>query len=217
MNAQTATLPFSATGPDEAPFIAALRAGEQAAFAALVRQHSGRVLSVTRRILGNEEDARDATQETFLAAFRAMNGFCGAARLSTWLHRIAVNCAFMKLRASPARRLEQPLEHALREDGPGLAPVAHLAAEDDCADAHLERRQLGEDLRAAISRLPESYRAVLLLRDIEELDTEEAARLLGISPTNVKVRLHRARLALRKLLAESPRAGDAVYGRASRG
>lgn len=170
--------------------LGALRAGQQAAFSALVREHSGRVMAVVRRILRDEEDARDASQETFLCAFRAIHGFTGASRLSTWLHRIAVNCALMKLRAAAGR----PTEPA-----PEDLPAAPLA---DGPEARIERKQLGTRLRAAILQLPEGHRMVLLLRDVEELDTEETARQLQISPTNVKVRLHRARATLRRLLEE---------------
>lgn len=209
MDAQATRLPAaSGRGEDDSLFLAALRAREEAAYAALVRRYRGRVLSVTRRILRDEEEARDATQETFLLAFRAMDRFCGAARLSTWLHRIAVNCALMKLRAAASRRLDQPVQEALREGLLAGALHPYLAGGDPqrAGDAGLERRQLGQDLNAAIARLPESYRAVLLLRDVEELDTGETARRLGISPANVKVRLHRARLTLRRMLC-----GGAVY------
>jgi RNA polymerase sigma-70 factor (ECF subfamily) len=154
---------------------------------------------VVRRLLRNEQDAQDATQEAFLNAFKHLDDFDGSARLSTWLHRIAVNAALMRLR-SQRRRPEQPIEPQLpRFDAEGeheQAPWAWAAR----ADAALGSAELRKAVRAAIDSLPDLYRDVLLLRDIEELSTEEAAHALGISVAASKTRLHRARLALRERL-----------------
>jgi RNA polymerase sigma-70 factor, ECF subfamily len=185
--------------PDtESALIERLRAQEEAACEELVRVHSGRLLSVARRMLRNEEDARDAVQEGFLSAFRAIQRFNGDCRLSTWLHRIVVNAALMKIRTR-SRRPEESIEDMLPrflEDG------HHAEATSDwgSANALLEQRETRERVRAAIDRLPESYRTVLMLRDIEELDTAETAQFLGLTPNTVKIRLHRARQALAKVL-----------------
>lgn len=192
---------------DEAALVAALRANDAVAYEALVRQHLPRLLVVTRRILGNEEDARDAVQDAFVSAFKSILTFDGAARLATWLHRIAVNAALMKLR-SRKRRPEQSIEALLPrflDDGHQADPPAPWS---DNAHQLLARRETREQVRAAIDRLPESYRTVLLLRDIEELDTEETARLLGVNEGVVKTRLHRARQALRTLLDPLVRGDD---------
>src|SRR5687768_15183241 len=98
MQATTTTTTTSAPPTDDADLLAPLRAGEAAAFETLVRRHGGRLLSVARRIVGNDEDAHDVLQDTFLAAFKALEGFDGRSQLSSWLHRIAVNCALQKLR-----------------------------------------------------------------------------------------------------------------------
>jgi RNA polymerase sigma-70 factor (ECF subfamily) len=191
---------------DEAALLAGLRAGDGAAFESLVRAHGGNLLATARRFLRHEEDARDVVQEAFLAAFKAIQGFDGRARLSTWLHRIAVNAALQKLRSR--RRQEQPIEPLLPQflpDGHQANPAAEWP---EPADAVLQRRELFALVHACIDRLPEAYRSVLLLRDIEELDTEETARLLGVNPGVVKTRLHRARQALRVLLDPHLR-GDA--------
>jgi RNA polymerase sigma-70 factor, ECF subfamily len=185
---------------DEEALVVRLRAGEDAAFAVLVRAHAGRLLAVARRILRSEEEARDALQDAFLQAFRAIGKFEGQARLSTWLHRIVVNACLMRLR-SRSRKPEQPLEELLPrfyEDGHRIDPGAPWRSAD--ADP-VEQRQLAELVRGAIDRLPEIHRNVLLLRDIEGLDAEETARLLEVKTDTVKVRLHRARQALRALLA----------------
>jgi RNA polymerase sigma-70 factor (ECF subfamily) len=183
---------------DEA-LIAGLRRGDPEVCEALVRAEGPALLAVTRRILRHEEDARDAVQDAFLAAFRGADRFEGAARLSTWLHRIAVNAALMKLR-SRRRRPEESIEDLLPqflEDGHHVRDPAEWCA----PEVLLERREDRERVRAAIDRLPDEYRAVLVLRDLEDLDTSEAARLLGLSEAGVKTRLHRARQALRGLLA----------------
>jgi RNA polymerase sigma-70 factor (ECF subfamily) len=185
--------------PDpEAVLLARLRNGEERAFEELVRATSPRLLATLRRFLHDEAEAGDALQETFLAAFRALPRFDGRARLSTWLHRIAVNAALMRLR-SRRRRPEQSIDEWL--------PV--FDASGHWAEGAPERRRPDELLDAAarnarvrrcIDRLPEPHRSVVLLRDIEQLDTEETARALGVSADAVKMRLHRARQALRTLL-----------------
>jgi RNA polymerase sigma-70 factor (ECF subfamily) len=188
----------SAAKGDEV-LLARLRAGDAAAYEELVRSHGGRMLAVARRFLRSEEDARDAVQEAFLAAFRGVERFEGNARLSTWLHRITVNAALMRLRTR-RRKPEQPIDELLPgfvEDGHMRAPASPWRSE---ALDPVERRQLASLLAEAVESLPESYRNVLLLRDIEELDTEETAQAMGISPGAVKTRLHRARQALRGLL-----------------
>jgi RNA polymerase sigma-70 factor (ECF subfamily) len=186
----------------DAALLVRLRAGDPAAFETLVRTHGGRLLAVARRLLRDEEDARDALQEAFVNAFKGLAAFEGESRLSTWLHSIVVNAALMRLRRR-RRKPEQALDDFLPtflEDGHQARPPAPWRA-----DAHrlVEQRETREFVHAAIDRLPESYRTVLILRDVEELDTEASARALGITPNLVKVRLHRARQALRTLL--SPR------------
>jgi RNA polymerase sigma-70 factor (ECF subfamily) len=186
-------------GVDERALIARLRAGENAAFEQLIRAYGGRLLAVARRFLPVEEDARDAVQEAFTSAFRSIERFEGNARLSTWLHRIVVNAALMKLRTR-RRKPEQSIEDLL----PGFLEDGHLERPvSPWRKSGLERLELDElrvVMHEKIQALPESYRNVLLLRDIEELDTQETAELMGISEGAVKTRLHRARLALRELL-----------------
>jgi RNA polymerase sigma-70 factor (ECF subfamily) len=157
------------------------------------------LLRVARRFLRSEEDARDVVQDAFVSAFRSMARFESGARLSTWLHRIVVNAALMKLRTQ-RRRPEEDIEEYLprfREDG---HPVQRSENWVETADTILERTELRQIVRDSIDALPDTYREVLLLRDIEELSTEEAAEALGVTPNAVKIRLHRARQALRTLL-----------------
>jgi len=190
-----------------------LRGGDEAAFEQLVRDQGGRMLAVARRYLRSEEDARDAVQDAFCSAFRAMSSFQGGSSLATWLHRIVVNACLMKLRAR-SHRPEEPIEHLLPtfdDTGHSRTPYEPWAPEPERALLSKETR---ETVRAAIGRLPDSYRTVLLLRDIEDLDTEEVAALLGTTSNAVKIRLHRARQALRTLLAPSFERTPAAAARA---
>jgi RNA polymerase sigma-70 factor (ECF subfamily) len=184
---------------DEPALVAALRRGEEWAFEAMVRVYGGRLLAVARRISGNEEDARDALQSAYLSAFQGIDRFEGSCQLSTWLHRIVVNMALMRLRTRRRKPEEQmeTLLPAFQEDGHHVEQFSEWAAP---ADVLLERADARAAVRSCIAQLPDAYRQVLLLRDIEELSTDEAARLLGATPAAVKVRLHRARQALSTLL-----------------
>ena len=193
-------MPSDATpAPDEPQLLERLRAGEESAYEELVRSYGGRLLAGARRFLRVGEDARDAGQDAFLSAFRSIDRFEGQAVLSTWLHRIIVNASLMKLRTR-RRKPEHPIEDLLPgylEDGHLERPASPWRTEEmDQA----ERNELRGLVLDRIHSLPDGHRNVLLLRDIEGLDTEEAAELLGISPGAVKTRLHRARQALRELL-----------------
>lgn len=186
---------------DEQALLAGLRSGADGAFETLVRTTSARLLAVARRIVGSEEDARDVLQEAYTSAFRALPRFEGQAKLSTWLHRIVVNTALMRLRTRK-RKPEEPIEPllpAFKEDGHQATAAVEWA---DGADVALERSETRAFVRAQIDKLPDTYRTVLLLRDIEELSTSEVAVMLSTSENAVKIRLHRARQALRALLDE---------------
>jgi RNA polymerase sigma-70 factor (ECF subfamily) len=193
------TAPIQTTAVPTDPLVARLRAGEEAAFEELVRTYSGRLLAISRRILSSPEDARDVVQETFLAAFQSLDRFRGDSKLLTWLSRIAVNHSLMKLRTR-RRKPENPIDDLLPTFLPDGHQVRSSARWDVSIDTDVERREVFGLVRSAIDELPENYRTVLLLRDIEELTTEEAAEMLGITSNTVKVRLHRARQALRTLL-----------------
>jgi RNA polymerase sigma-70 factor (ECF subfamily) len=196
-----------AAAADEKALLDRLRAGDDDAYEELVRAYAGRLLAVARRYLPVEEDARDAVQDAFLSAFRAVDRFEGNARLSTWLHRIVVNASLMKLRTR-RRKPETPIDDLL----PGFLEDGHLdepASEwRELSDEALARKQTRALIQVAVDQLPDSYRNVLQLRDIEGFDTEETARAMGISANAVKTRLHRARQALRGLLEPELRRGE---------
>ena len=193
-------VPLRPSEPDEASLLAGLRAGDEAAYETLLRAYSGRMLAVARRFMGSEDDAQEAVQEAFVSAFKAMDRFEGDARISTWLHRIVVNACLMKLRTR-RRRPEESIDDLL----PRFAENGHLetsASGWEGADSLMVRDETRRVVRTAIERLPDAYRTVLLLRDIEEFDTEQTATALELTKAAVKTRLHRARQALRQLLEE---------------
>ena len=178
--------------------MAGLRRGDEAAFELLVHSYGGRLLQVARRFL-KEEDARDALQEALLSAFRSIGRFDGKAKISTWLHRIVVNAALMRLRKKSTQMEEslEPLLPTFLEDGhrAGLG-----ASWPENPEEVVGRSQVRDVVRQAIDSLPVNYRTVVLLRDIEELSGAETGELLGLTANAVKVRLHRARQALREIL-----------------
>jgi RNA polymerase sigma-70 factor (ECF subfamily) len=182
----------------ERDLLARLRRGDEAAYDHVVRTYGPRLLGLARRLVGNDEDARDVLQDAFASAFRGLAGFAGDARLSTWLHRIVVNRALMTLRTR-RRRPEHPIEDLLPAFESNGHHRGHYASWAD-PDRALERRETRDLVRAQIDRLPDNYRAVIVLRDLEELDTAETARALGLTENAVKIRLHRARQALRSML-----------------
>lgn len=195
--------PPVAANPEDGILLARLRSGDESAFEELVNENGGRMLSTARRLVRGEDDAHDVVQEAFLLAFRSLPAFEGRSRLSTWLHRIVINVALIKLR-SRKRRPEVSIEEQLpRFDASGHRVVeAHDVMDVTPAD-ELHRERMLRLMRQCMERLPESYRVVLMLRDIEDLTTEEAAEAVGIKTVALKVRLHRARQALKTLLQKA--------------
>ena len=185
----------------QAQLIEGLRRGDDA-FEQLVRQYGGRLLATARRVLHNEDDARDAVQEAFVSAFRALPRFRADAKLSTWLHRIVMNAALMKLR-SAGRHPEvsiEPLLPTFDEEGRHAKPVESLSISTEQVLQSKETRAM---VRSCIEQLPTQYHEVILLRDINELDTAEVAAMLHVTENAVKIRLPRARQALMTLLIQA--------------
>jgi RNA polymerase sigma-70 factor, ECF subfamily len=185
----------------DATLVDRLKAGSSQAFEEMVRKFGGRLLATARRYLRTDHDAQDAVQDTFLCAFRSISAFKGDSHLSTWLHRIVINSALMHLRA----RKHHPDSVELNVEE--LLPQFDWSGNwlDGCsfnmpADFSLEVAETRSLVRQCIDRLPDSYRIVLVLRDIDDLDTADVAGLLGLKANAVKVRLHRARQALKALI-----------------
>ena len=167
--------------------------GDRAAFATLVERHERRVYNIALRMTGREEDARDATQDAFLAVLRKLSTFRGEAAFTTWLHRVTVNACYDVLR----RRRRQPmLEREIGDDRP--------AAEPPPVPDHADASDLSIDVQRALLQVPEDFRVVMILHDVRDLPEDEVARVLGIPVGTVKSRLHRGRIALARALGVRP-------------
>ena len=183
---------------EEATLLASARAGDSAAFECLVMPHWDALLRVTQRILRNREDAEDAVQTAFLDAFRNLNGFHGRSQFSSWLTRIAMNAAFMRLRVSRRKR-ETSLDE-VTETGEARARFHLVETRPNPEQEYLSKE--GRVLVAkGLKKLRPLYVEVLHLRNVQELSAKEIARILELPVGTVKARLHRARTKLARTCA----------------
>lgn len=183
-----------------------LRAGDGTALEPLMERFASRVYRVAHGVTGNAPDAEEVVQDVFLTLFRKAASFEGRAALGTWLYRIAVNTALNKRRGKRSQ-VEEPLEDHLPQytaDGHREGDRSFLLADwSQMPDEVLLSREGRGIVRAAVECLPAHYRVVLVLRDVEELSSEEVAEIVGDSVASVKSRLHRARMALREQLTRT--------------
>jgi RNA polymerase sigma-70 factor, ECF subfamily len=189
---------------NEEALITASKRGDTAALDELVRAHQGRVYAFAMRMCRNVEDARDILQETFLGMVRSLREFREESKFSTWLYRIASNACLKKRRRGvhdPTPDQELSLDALMpHPDSEGRKPEIADWSED--AEQTLLRGELSQRMEAAIEKLPREYKIVLVLRDVEGFSAEETAEMLRLSVAAVKSRLHRARLFVRRELAE---------------
>jgi RNA polymerase sigma-70 factor (ECF subfamily) len=194
---------------DESALVAKARAGDSAAFNELVTHYERKIFRLAKHITQSDEDAEDVLQEAFLKAYEHLPDFQGQSKFYTWIVRIAVNESLMKLRKRKSDRtvpLDEPLDTG--ED----VVVREIAVWEDDPEKKYSREELAKILDEAVQSLRQAFRTVFVLRDIEELSTEETAEALGISVPAVKSRLLRARLQLReKLTRLFKRKGDNVF------
>jgi len=187
----------------ETVLVERLRGGDPAALEDLMERYTPRVFRVARGITRTDADAEEVVQDVFLTLARKIDGFEGRAALGTWIYRVTTNAALLKRRGKRAQ-LEVSLEEhlpAFKEDGHREGDRSFLLADwSRTPEAELLDGEARAVLSRAIDAMPETYRAVLVLRDVEELSNEEAAEILGESVSSVKSRLHRARMALREQL-----------------
>ncbi len=189
------------TGQPVDLLVEAFRQGKPGAFEAIVRAHQDRVYSFCARMLANREDALDAAQEVFLSAWRNLSGFRGEAALSTWLLRIAANRCLNRIRGRKSlseRETPWPEPAGGDDDRIVFQPPGE---EGDRPDRIAETREMGEILSEALSRLDPLSRWIVLLSDVEGFSYEEVAALAEVPTGTVKSRLHRARMALRRMLS----------------
>jgi len=177
--------------------IARARDGDDEAFGRLVAATHADVFTLAFRLTGNRHDAADVVQETYLRAYRSFGKFRGDAKLSTWLHRITLNCA-SDLLGGRSRHHHEELEH---DDVPEARDGHH-------PESSVDNGELRADLLDALDQLPGGLRAVVVLRDVYDLPHAEIGEHLGISSTAAKVRLHRARTKLRSAIEESARSDE---------
>lgn len=183
--------------------------GDVEAFEELVIRHERRVYSLALRLTESSHDAQDVTQQVFLSAMKNLQGFRGAAAFSTWLTSIAAHAALKLIRKRRGLR-HTSLDAAFETDGNSELPHPEFIADwRETPDQLAQRSETSQLLDNAMAALPAGHRAVFLLRDVEGLSVEDTARTLGLSRANVKVRLLRARLALREQLTR-------VFGHSAR-
>lgn len=178
-------------GVPDRELVARIRGGDETGFDELVRRYTPKIYGMLVRMTGNASLAEDAAQETLVRAWRGLERFRGDAQFSTWLYRIAVNEG-NRLMARESKRETLPLEDATAE--------VPAIASDTAAIA--ENAELREQLRACLAELPDNYRLPVMLRDVEGFSNEEVAEILEINVRNMKSRLHRGRMALRKMLED---------------
>ena len=194
---------------DEAAIVAQARLGDAKAFSELLRRYEGKIFRLALHITQNREDAEDVLQEAFLKAYEHLDQFQGQSRFYTWIVRIAVNQALMKLRKRKSDR-SVSLDDTIDTGEDTVA--REIAAWDENPEQRYSREEINEILGSAIDGLTPIYRAVFVLRDVDGLSTEEAAEALDLSVPAVKSRLLRARLQLRdKLTRYFKRKGDDTF------
>lgn len=194
---------------DESLLVAQTREGDAKAFSALVRRYEGKIFRLAQHITQNREDAEDVLQETFLKAYEHLDQFQGNSKFYTWIVRIAVNQSLMKLRK---RKSDKTVSIDETIDTGEDTVAREIAAWDENPEERYSRDELNSILTSAIDSLAAPYRAVFVLRDLEELSTEETAEALALSIPAVKSRLLRARLQLRdKLTRYFKRKGDDAF------
>ncbi len=181
-------------------------AGESGAFATLVQRHERRVYAICLRMLSDPDDAADASQDAFLTLFRKLGQFRGDAAFTTWMHRVTVNACYDVLR----KRARQPLLRMVGDEDdpvPEMGPP-HPDHADEIAGTH--------DAAAALALIPDEFRMVLVLADVEDLPYEQIAKILDIPVGTVKSRVHRGRLALANAMGLQPREPDPLPGASER-
>ncbi|MBI5385382.1 MAG: sigma-70 family RNA polymerase sigma factor [Verrucomicrobia bacterium] len=180
------------------------KAGDLDAFEALARRHEGAIYSLARRMLQNEHDAEDVTQQTFLSALEHLDGFRGEASFATWIRRIATHAALKiirKRRGLDMTSLEAATEE--RENYDGIAHPEYIADWTQSPEQLVQKNETVRLIEDALGQLDDKHRLVFLMRDVQGLSVKETADALGLSEANVKVRLLRARLQLRERLTEA--------------
>jgi len=182
----------------EKPLVEKAKEGNRAAFAELVRLYGDRIYRLALRITANEKDAEDVYQDTFLMAFKKIDQFKRDSSFFTWIYRIAINMAFTKIK----QRKKNFYEESLNEPDFDRIELKETDSWQEVDISKLDSDKFKRKLNETLEKLPEFYRTVFILRDLHGLSTEQTANILGITPSNTKVRLMRARRMLKNELED---------------
>jgi RNA polymerase sigma-70 factor, ECF subfamily len=183
----------------ERELIDRMQAGDASAVTDLSAVYGARIHQLAFRYMKNWEDAEEVTQDVLMKVFRKIDAFRGDAALSSWIYRITFNTAMSRLRTG---RVGRAADQQRPESSDGVTAQSDPADWSTLADDHVLRREMREQLIAALTTLPEVYRTPVVLRDIQGMSTEEASRILHVKPQTLKSRLHRGRLILREALSQ---------------
>ena len=202
MNSQRSTprLPSGEVAGDDPQLVVRIAGGDQTAFESLMRKYNGKLFRVARAILKDDSDAEDVLQEAYIDAYRHIQDFRGGSQVGTWLTRIVINHALMRVRKEKRRSVLVPFRSSRANDPERPeASVADQRTESPSSGAL--RAEIRRILERRIDELPLSFRTVFVMREVEEMSVHEIAECLGISPATVRTRLFRARALLREALA----------------
>lgn len=185
---------------DDAQLVARLKQRDRSALEDLVHLHGAKMYGVALQFMRNEYDAREVMQDALVSIWNKIGSFEGKSALTSWIYRVTANAGLMALRKKKRHENDVSLDATASDDDDAPLPALRLKDKAPLPDAEIMTGELGQQVRAAISQLPEPYRVVVLLRDVEELPMEEVMEATGLSEPALKSRLHRARLALRQAL-----------------
>jgi RNA polymerase sigma-70 factor (ECF subfamily) len=185
---------------DDTQLVARLKQRDKSALEDLVQIHGAKMYGVALQFMRNEYDAREVMQDALVSIWNKIGSFEGKSAFTSWIYRVTANAGLMALRKRKRRENDVSLDAAASDDDDTPLPTLQLKDKGPLPDAEVMTGELGEQVRAAIDQLPEPYRVVVLLRDVEELPMEEVMEATGLSEPALKSRLHRARLALREAL-----------------
>lgn len=198
------------TGPPDSELVERFKSGDRRAFDELVRRYQHRVFTLAMRWMGDEQVASEVAQDVFIALFRSLKNFRGDAQLSTWIYRVVVN--HCKNRRQYRRRRHMNKHEALEGErrGDDDGPKRQFAADGPMPDASVHQSDAERLIREALDQLDEDQRAIIVLRDIEDLSYEEISELLELPRGTVKSRLHRARAQLARVLGRQVKSEDVL-------
>ena len=180
--------------------VARLKQRDKSALEELVQVHGAKMYGVALQFMRNEHDAREVMQDALVSIWNKIGSFEGKSAFTSWIYRVTANAGLMALRKKKRRENDVSLDTAASDDDDAPVPTLRLSDKGPLPDKAAMTGELGEQVRAAIDQLPEPYRVVVLLRDVEELPMNEVMEATGLTEPALKSRLHRARLALREAL-----------------